>query len=112
MIESKLKVKNANSGQLLALLTMEYVHNLATDIYSTYNTITIIYAIFHLQYFFFSTIYIALSILSNFFFFSVKNACQSTPCLNNGKCQHGFTDKTFRCLCLAGFDGEVCERGN
>ncbi|KAJ7391983.1 hypothetical protein OS493_014912, partial [Desmophyllum pertusum] len=39
-----------------------------------------------------------------------ENTCQSTPCLNNGKCQHGFTHKTFRCLCLAGFEGEFCEK--
>ncbi|KAL9962274.1 hypothetical protein ACROYT_G031360 [Oculina patagonica] len=45
-----------------------------------------------------------------FIFQGTKNACQSTPCLNNGKCQHGFTDKTFRCVCPAGFDGELCER--
>ncbi|XP_078382582.1 uncharacterized protein LOC144665249 [Oculina patagonica] len=39
-----------------------------------------------------------------------ENACKSTPCLNNGKCQYGFTDKAFRCLCSAGFEGELCEK--
>lgn len=43
--------------------------------------------------------------------FYPQNSCQSTPCLNNGKCQVGFTHKEFRCLCPAGFDGELCERG-
>ncbi|CAH3157139.1 unnamed protein product, partial [Pocillopora meandrina] len=40
-----------------------------------------------------------------------KVSCRSNPCLNNGKCQYGFTAKTFRCLCSAGFTGEFCERG-
>ncbi|KAL9961080.1 hypothetical protein ACROYT_G029961 [Oculina patagonica] len=39
-----------------------------------------------------------------------ENACKSTPCLNNGKCQYGFTDKTYRCLCSDGFEGELCEK--
>ena len=43
--------------------------------------------------------------------FSLKNACDSAPCLNNGTCQNGFTEKTFRCLCPGGFGGKLCENG-
>ena len=46
------------------------------------------------------------------FLFTSQNTCKSSPCLNNGKCQYGFTDKAFRCLCTAGFEGELCEKGD
>ena len=45
-------------------------------------------------------------------FIFIQNACQSAPCLNNGTCQNGFTHKMLRCLCPAGCEGELCEKGN
>ncbi|KAL9971557.1 hypothetical protein ACROYT_G017732 [Oculina patagonica] len=40
-----------------------------------------------------------------------KNACgKNPPCRNNAKCQSGFTDKGYRCLCIAGFEGAHCEK--
>ena len=38
--------------------------------------------------------------------------CQSqNPCKNNATCQSGFTKKGCRCLCTAGFEGPICQRG-
>ena len=42
-------------------------------------------------------------------FFFYKNPCSSSPCFNNGTCQVGYTAKEFRCKCLPGFSGELCE---
>ncbi|RMX49209.1 hypothetical protein pdam_00005835 [Pocillopora damicornis] len=36
------------------------------------------------------------------------NPCSSSPCLNNGTCQIGFTSKGFRCVYVHGFVGENC----
>ena len=36
----------------------------------------------------------------------------TTVCfLNNATCQSGFAKKGYRCLCTAGFEGLICERG-
>ena len=43
-------------------------------------------------------------------FFRQSN-CVQNPCKNNATCQSGFTKKGFRCLCIAGFEGPICERG-
>ncbi|XP_058972989.2 microfibril-associated glycoprotein 4-like [Pocillopora verrucosa] len=40
---------------------------------------------------------------------AVENPCSSSPCLNNGTCQAGFTNKGFRCVCRDGFTGENCQ---
>ena len=32
----------------------------------------------------------------------------SSPCLNNGTCQVGFTSKGFRCVCVPGYAGANC----
>ena len=44
-------------------------------------------------------------------FFFQQNACQSNPCLNDAKCQAGFTSKGYRCLCPQGIQGDHCESG-
>ena len=43
------------------------------------------------------------------FFF--QSNCVQNPCKNNATCQSGFTKKGYRCLCTAGFEGPICERG-
>ncbi|XP_068684959.1 protein kinase C-binding protein NELL2-like [Montipora foliosa] len=40
---------------------------------------------------------------------SAKNPCCYNPCLNNGKCLLGYTDKKYVCECPPGFTGENCE---
>ncbi|XP_078348495.1 fibrinogen-like protein A [Oculina patagonica] len=37
-----------------------------------------------------------------------KNICVNNPCSLNGRCQTGFTDKGYRCVCSVGFTGEDC----
>ncbi|CAH3189213.1 unnamed protein product [Porites lobata] len=39
-----------------------------------------------------------------------KNLCASQPCLNNGTCYMGYTEKNYVCACTAGFKGENCEQ--
>ncbi|CAH3183403.1 unnamed protein product [Porites lobata] len=38
-----------------------------------------------------------------------ENICVHKPCLNNGKCFLGYTDKKFLCECQSGYTGERCE---
>ena len=40
-----------------------------------------------------------------------QNACSSDPCLNNGTCLSGFTDKRHPCTCPANITWEICEIG-
>ncbi|XP_078364684.1 microfibril-associated glycoprotein 4-like isoform X1 [Oculina patagonica] len=47
-----------------------------------------------------------------FTYLAIENPCSSSPCLNNGTCQAGFTSKGFRCICHAGFTGTDCSQGN
>ncbi|CAH3042455.1 unnamed protein product [Pocillopora meandrina] len=42
-------------------------------------------------------------------YLAVENPCSSSPCLNNGTCQAGFTNKGFRCVCQEKFTGETCQ---
>ena len=52
--------------------------------------------------------------LVSFFSFSAfQNKCgkNGQKCKNNSTCQSGFTQKGYRCLYTAGFEGEHCERG-
>ena len=43
--------------------------------------------------------------------FFCQSNCVQNPCKNNATCQSGFTKKGYRCLCTAGFEGLICERG-
>ena len=49
--------------------------------------------------------------MTTVFFFCQSN-CVQNSCKNNATCQSGFTKKGYRCLCTAGFEGPLCERGN
>ena len=40
--------------------------------------------------------------------FFQQNPCSSSPCLNGGICQAGFTSKGFRCYCHTGLLGTNC----
>ncbi|CAH3037495.1 unnamed protein product, partial [Pocillopora meandrina] len=44
----------------------------------------------------------------NAYYLAVENPCSSSPCLNRGTCQVGFTSKGFRCLCVPGYAGANC----
>ncbi|KAL9974203.1 hypothetical protein ACROYT_G011216 [Oculina patagonica] len=46
----------------------------------------------------------------SFTYLAIENPCSSSPCLNNGTCQAGFTSKGFRCICRAGFTGTDCSQ--
>ncbi|XP_068673275.1 uncharacterized protein [Montipora foliosa] len=39
-----------------------------------------------------------------------ENPCNSSLCLNGGKCFMGYTDKKYVCECLPGSTGEHCEK--
>ena len=43
--------------------------------------------------------------------FSHQNICTINPCLNNGQCFMGYTNKRYLCVCPAGFKGDNCEKG-
>ncbi|KAL9953680.1 hypothetical protein ACROYT_G041133 [Oculina patagonica] len=45
---------------------------------------------------------------AGFTYIGTENHCSSSPCLNNGTCQAGFTSKGFRCICRTGFSGTNC----
>ena len=40
-----------------------------------------------------------------------QSPCAKKPCRNNSTCLSGFTDKSDRCLCSAGFKGRTCDEG-
>nr|XP_058945830.1 ficolin-2-like [Pocillopora verrucosa] len=42
-------------------------------------------------------------------YLAIENPCNSSPCLNSGTCQAGFTYKGFRCVCRERFGGETCQ---
>ncbi|XP_068722450.1 contactin-associated protein-like 4 [Montipora capricornis] len=50
-----------------------------------------------------------LSRKENHTYWEIENLCSSSPCLNGGTCQAGFTSKGFRCLCTNGSYGIKCE---
>ncbi|CAH3196086.1 unnamed protein product [Porites evermanni] len=37
------------------------------------------------------------------------NPCMSSPCLNGAACQTGFGCQGYRCACLQGYQGILCE---
>ena len=41
--------------------------------------------------------------------FTEINECESTPCLNGATCIDDVNK--YRCTCVAGYDGVMCERG-
>ncbi|KAL9956971.1 hypothetical protein ACROYT_G038542 [Oculina patagonica] len=45
---------------------------------------------------------------NGFIYRQTKNFCVNNPCSLNGRCQTGFTDKGYRCVCSAGFTGKHC----
>ena len=55
--------------------------------------------------------YILVLLCSIFYSLFQQNPCSSSPCLNNGICQVGYTAKGFRCKCPPPFIGEYCEQG-
>ena len=42
-------------------------------------------------------------------FLSNQNLCATNPCLNNGTCYMGYTEKKYACVCPAYLRGENCE---
>ncbi|XP_068692974.1 neurexin-4-like isoform X2 [Montipora foliosa] len=50
-----------------------------------------------------------LSSMGGHTYLEIENPCSSSPCLNGGTCQAGFTSKGFRCLCTNGSYGIKCE---
>ncbi|XP_022809242.1 contactin-associated protein 1-like, partial [Stylophora pistillata] len=42
------------------------------------------------------------------YYLAIENPCSSSPCVNNGTCQVGFTSKGFRCVCVPGYAGANC----
>ena len=41
-----------------------------------------------------------------------QSACVNNRCSSKSRCQTGFTDRGYRCVCSAGFTGEYCDKGN
>ena len=41
----------------------------------------------------------------------VKNACKNKPCPRNAICQAGFSSEGYRCVCVPGYTGEDCTKG-
>ncbi|PFX22542.1 Fibrillin-1 [Stylophora pistillata] len=39
----------------------------------------------------------------------LMSACLTNPCKNDAKCQSGFTDKGYRCMCSVGYKGLTCD---
>ncbi|XP_027058484.1 fibulin-1-like, partial [Pocillopora damicornis] len=45
----------------------------------------------------------------SYIFGGAESACITNPCKNNAKCQSGFTDKGYRCMCPVGYKGLTCD---
>ncbi|XP_078351691.1 uncharacterized protein LOC144636371 isoform X1 [Oculina patagonica] len=46
---------------------------------------------------------------AGFTYTATENACSTHPCLYNGTCLNGFTNKRYQCVCTAYSTGENCE---
>ena len=46
------------------------------------------------------------------FVFFVKNACIKKPCPNNTICQAGSSSEGYRCVCVPGYVGKDCTKGD
>ena len=46
-----------------------------------------------------------------FFCFLVKNVCIKKQCPGNAICQAGFSSEGYRCVCVPGYTGEDCTKG-
>ncbi|PFX23046.1 Hemicentin-2 [Stylophora pistillata] len=44
----------------------------------------------------------------SYFYHAAESNCVQSPCKNNAKCQSGFTEKGYCCLCPSGFEGSIC----
>ena len=47
----------------------------------------------------------------NLFSLKMQNFCVNNQCSSNSRCQTGFTDRGYRCVCSAGYTGEYCTEG-
>ena len=47
----------------------------------------------------------------SFFYFLVKNVCIKKQCPINAICQAGFSSEGYRCVCVPGYTGEDCTKG-
>ena len=45
------------------------------------------------------------------FCFLVKNVCIKKQCPSNAICQAGFSSEGYRCVCVPGYTGEDCTKG-
>ena len=45
------------------------------------------------------------------FSLTMQNFCVNNQCSSNSRCQTGFTDRGYRCVCSAGYTGEYCTEG-
>lgn len=50
--------------------------------------------------------------LFNYILFILVNECDGKVCLHDGTCQDSVGLSTWRCNCLSGFTGKLCETGN
>ncbi|XP_044163704.1 uncharacterized protein LOC122948034 [Acropora millepora] len=47
----------------------------------------------------------------NFTYTATENFCVTHSCSLHGRCQTGFTNKGYRCVCSTGFTGQFCKIG-
>ncbi|XP_015775932.1 PREDICTED: uncharacterized protein LOC107354048 isoform X1 [Acropora digitifera] len=46
----------------------------------------------------------------NFTYTATENFCVNHRCSPHGRCQTGFTEKGYRCVCSTGFTGQFCKK--
>ena len=72
--------------------------------------VSLSFVLFVVVFFFFALIFYFCFVVC--FFLSCQSNCIANPCKNDAACQSGFTDKGYRCLCSAGFKGQICDEDN